>query len=129
MYPLQKVLFLIPKSEPPRLSDTKFSTDFRSFVDDCCAMEPRHRQSASELLRHPFIACEDAASTHLLRPRGSSSSSSRQRVIPVAPRVTSPAEEALLRLQAETAFNGLQVKSADMGSAEGWSPDGFQGTY
>ncbi|ORX76257.1 kinase-like protein [Basidiobolus meristosporus CBS 931.73] len=49
-----KVLFLIPKNEPPTLPPT-FSKNFRDFVGACLHKNPAQRQSARDLLRHRFI--------------------------------------------------------------------------
>ncbi|KAK9764223.1 hypothetical protein K7432_008454 [Basidiobolus ranarum] len=49
-----KVLFLIPKNEPPALPPT-FSKNFRDFVGACLHKNPAQRQSARDLLRHRFI--------------------------------------------------------------------------
>ncbi|KAK9767720.1 hypothetical protein K7432_002241 [Basidiobolus ranarum] len=49
-----KVLFLIPKNEPPTLPPT-FSKNFRDFVGACLHKNPAQRQSARDLLKHRFI--------------------------------------------------------------------------
>ncbi|WPH03103.1 Hypothetical protein R9X50_00597800 [Acrodontium crateriforme] len=50
-----KVLFLIPKNPAPVLEGSNFSSDFKDFVYCCLRKEPRHRLSARELLKHPWI--------------------------------------------------------------------------
>ena len=49
-----RVLFLIPKNNPPQLSNN-YSKVFREFVEACLNKDPDHRPSAKELLKFPFI--------------------------------------------------------------------------
>ncbi|KAG9510110.1 Serine/threonine-protein kinase 26, partial [Fragariocoptes setiger] len=49
-----RVLFLIPKSNPPQLTGN-YSKQFREFVEACLNKDPKNRPSAKELLKFPFI--------------------------------------------------------------------------
>ncbi|XP_076831855.1 TRAF2 and NCK interacting kinase a isoform X3 [Brachyhypopomus gauderio] len=50
-----KALFLITRSPAPRLSSTKWSTAFRSFVESCLVKDYTKRPSTEQLLTHPFV--------------------------------------------------------------------------
>ncbi|XP_032627371.1 serine/threonine-protein kinase 24 isoform X4 [Chelonoidis abingdonii] len=49
-----KVLFLIPKSNPPTL-EGNYSKPLKEFVEACLNKEPSFRPTAKELLKHKFI--------------------------------------------------------------------------
>lgn len=52
-----RVLFMIPRNEPPTLQDkAKWSPEFHSFVAACLTKDPHQRPSAEKLLEHPFVA-------------------------------------------------------------------------
>jgi len=57
------LLSQILNEAPPQLPET-FSAEFRDFVNLCLCKEPEQRQSAEQLLMHPFIRMYDDA----LRP-------------------------------------------------------------
>ncbi|KCV72713.1 STE/STE20/KHS protein kinase [Fonticula alba] len=51
-----RALFLIPKNKAPTLTEaSKWSSDFNSFIQATVNKNPKKRQSAAELLRHPFL--------------------------------------------------------------------------
>lgn len=53
-----RVLLKIQKSDPPRLDcPSRWSREFNDFLSKCLIKDPNQRPTASELLRHPFIAC------------------------------------------------------------------------
>lgn len=62
-----RVLFLIPKNNPPELSGN-FSKPFKEFVSLCLNKDPTERLSARDLLRHKFVkaAKKNAILTELI---------------------------------------------------------------
>ncbi|CDF32764.1 Serine/threonine protein kinase, SvkA [Chondrus crispus] len=50
-----RALFLIPKSEPPRLDGHQFSRSCKDFISLCLKKNPVERPSADQLLGHPFL--------------------------------------------------------------------------
>ena len=66
-----RVLFVIPKQDPPRLPESgRFSDEFRDFVAQCLQKDPDARPSARELSEHPFAKrTRDAAAETSLRAR------------------------------------------------------------
>lgn len=58
MHPM-RVLFMIPKANPPTLKDQrKWAAEFHSFLATCLVKDPDQRPSAQELLAHPFVASD-----------------------------------------------------------------------
>ena len=51
-----RVLFLIPRNEPPKLKDAKWTDVFRDFLSKCLCQNQEDRWTASRLLTHPFVA-------------------------------------------------------------------------
>jgi len=50
-----RLLNIITTGPPPQLIDDEWSISFKEFVAICLRMNPTHRPTARELLRHPFI--------------------------------------------------------------------------
>ncbi|EDO48741.1 predicted protein, partial [Nematostella vectensis] len=56
MHPM-RVLFKIPKSDPPTFDNpNKWSNDLNDFLASCVVKNPDMRASATEMIKHPFIA-------------------------------------------------------------------------
>lgn len=59
-----KVLFLIPKNNPPTL-EGNYSKPLKEFVEACLNKEPSFRPTAKDLLKHKFIAKHAKKTTYL----------------------------------------------------------------
>jgi len=54
--PSMRVIFIIPKRDPPQLPNMdKWSTELNNFLATCLQKDPQGRPAAKELLEHPFI--------------------------------------------------------------------------
>ncbi|KAK4530983.1 hypothetical protein CCYA_CCYA06G1840 [Cyanidiococcus yangmingshanensis] len=83
-----RALFLIPKSEPPRLPAngqelSQWSADFHDFLDCCLQKTPADRATASTLLDHPFLRCTPQARMRLSETI-QRKVRSQQRILPAA---------------------------------------------
>jgi len=61
-----RVLFLIPKNDPPTLEGDQYSKAFKEFIATCLNKDAASRPSASDLLKHRFI--KNAKKTNTLIP-------------------------------------------------------------
>lgn len=55
-----KILLAILNSDPPSISDSNFSKEFKDFVDMCLQKNPSKRPTTEKLLKHKFLskACD-----------------------------------------------------------------------
>lgn len=52
-----KIIMSVINSDPPKLKDPKmFSKDFNNFIKACLVKDPERRPTASDLLKHKFLA-------------------------------------------------------------------------
>jgi hypothetical protein len=57
-FPPLRALFLIATSGSPGVKEpSKWSDSFKDFLQVCMAIDPDERQTADELLKHPFLKC------------------------------------------------------------------------
>jgi hypothetical protein len=103
-----RLLFLVPKEDPPKLQDqssSRWTADFHSFIEACLVKDPLRRPSASELLRHPFVNTSMSVAD-VLQPlvlqatsmRSAASSSAEQIESVLMPKGIPELVEPLLRL-------------------------------
>lgn len=50
-----KILLAILNSDPPSLTDSHFSKEFKDFVDLCLQKDATKRPTAEKLLKHKFL--------------------------------------------------------------------------
>eukprot|EP01119_Soliformovum_irregulare_P003116 TRINITY_DN1341_c0_g1_i1.p1 TRINITY_DN1341_c0_g1~~TRINITY_DN1341_c0_g1_i1.p1 ORF type:complete len:1290 (+),score=340.11 TRINITY_DN1341_c0_g1_i1:82-3951(+) len=50
-----RALCMIPFNPPPSLKPAHWSLPFHEFLQMCLLKDPRHRKSATDLLKHPFL--------------------------------------------------------------------------
>ena len=62
-----RVIMCIPKNTPPTLADEdKWSVDFKNFLRTCLVKNPVNRASATNSLKHPFLADTKCSSAEQL---------------------------------------------------------------
>ncbi|KAK3704747.1 hypothetical protein QZH41_009751, partial [Actinostola sp. cb2023] len=64
MHPM-RVLFKIPKADPPTLEGRRWSKDLKDFLACCVVKSPEMRATAVEMLKHPFL--EDSGDSKVLK--------------------------------------------------------------
>lgn len=62
-----RAIFLIPRSSPPRLEGTSFSTQLREFVATCLAEKPDDRPAAADLMKMKCIKNISKTPTSIMR--------------------------------------------------------------
>ncbi|GLE05256.1 hypothetical protein PINS_up014256 [Pythium insidiosum] len=118
MHPM-KVLFLIPKSDPPVLEGA-FSPELVDFVAKCLQKSPHDRPTAEELLQHPFVA--NATSIACLRdlirraPATTASHTMPPPPPPARPRHQTTPSSGFM----SESHNYLQPESAAVAADDGW---------
>lgn len=114
-----KVLFLIPKSDPPTLEAGLFSPELVDFVAVCLKMAPHDRPTATELLRHPFIV--SATSMARLKDLVQDKAPAELPTLPPAPVSASGFESESHAYLQQTSYDGDGHELADgANDDDGW---------
>eukprot|EP00842_Homolaphlyctis_polyrhiza_P006070 jgi/Hompol1/6464/HPOL_003551-RA len=111
MHPM-RVLFMIPKNDPPTLKDrTKWSPDFHNFLKACLEKDPEKRLSAVQLLAHPFLKPSPQSKQIIMAFIDRSREAKRLRILQ-APTAVTPSNEDLLNDEDDDVYPASPTASA-----------------